>query len=208
LVVGYQESASATRLTPAEARLIRIAPELDLALLKIETKTPLPTLSLALGNDVAVGESVIAIGNPGLGGALLDRSVSDGIVSARRTIGKVRLIQTNAAVNPGNSGGPLINEKGKAIGMVTLKADLEGVGLAIPIETIAEFLNVENAPRIMKGAVRTWTGASGKTLEAQLVDFDGQKVRLKTNDGKDVEGGLLFFSAHDQNLLKRWVSSK
>jgi S1-C subfamily serine protease len=209
LIVGYQESASSERLTPTAARLIRVDRASDLALLKIEAKSPLPTLAVGLGTAVEVGESVIAIGNPGLGYALLDRSVTDGIVSGRRTAGKVRFLQTNAAVNPGNSGGPLMNEKGKVIGMVTLKADLEGVGLAIPVETMAEFLGVENAPRIKKGIVRTWTGASERNpLEAELVNFDGQKVRLKTHDGKEIEGGLLFFSTHDQNLLKRWAASK
>ncbi|MBR9705232.1 trypsin-like serine protease, partial [Candidatus Pacearchaeota archaeon] len=102
---------------------------LDLALLKIDgTYEP---LKLGDSNDVRVGEKVIAIGNPlGLG-----FSVSEGIVSGVHREGLERdlfaYIQTDAALNPGNSGGPLINTDGVAIGINNFKARGENIGFAL-----------------------------------------------------------------------------
>lgn len=113
--------------------------DLDIALLKIEgTYTP---LELDNSENVQVGEKVIAIGNP-LG---LQFSVSQGIVSAIHRIGPNDLnyyIQTDAALNPGNSGGPLINTDGKVIGINNFKAgDSESLGFALESNHIKEVVN-------------------------------------------------------------------
>ena len=77
------------------------------------------------------------LGSPGLGREVLEQSISEGLVSSnkRRLDGAVYL-QHSAAVNPGNSGGPLLDEFGRVVGIVTLKARLENVGFAVPAETI------------------------------------------------------------------------
>ncbi|NCT52073.1 MAG: trypsin-like serine protease [Microcystis aeruginosa G13-03] len=114
----------------------------DVALVKIEAEN-LPTVTFGKAETLIPGEWAIAIGNP-LG---LDNTVTVGIISALgRTsseVGvpdkRVRFIQTDAAINPGNSGGPLLNAKGEVIGINTaIRADAQGLGFAIPIETAPE----------------------------------------------------------------------
>lgn len=110
----------------------------DLAVVKIEA-TGLPAATLGNSSSVLVGEAVYAIGNP-LG--VFTSSVSAGIVSGlNRTLEvegqNMTLMQTDASVNPGNSGGGLFNAKGELIGIVNAKSlgvDVEGLGFAIPID--------------------------------------------------------------------------
>src|SRR3989344_3455934 len=112
-----------------EVSLIGYNPELDIALLKISGT--FNALELDNSDNVQVGEKVIAIGNP-LG---LQFSVSQGIVSAVHREGPNDLkayIQTDAALNPGNSGGPLINTRGRVIGINNFKAgNSESLGFAL-----------------------------------------------------------------------------
>jgi len=113
--------------------------QLDLALLKIEGNYD--KLDLGDSDDVQPGEKVIAIGNP-LG---LQFSVSQGIVSAIHRAGSNNLeayIQTDAALNPGNSGGPLINQQGKVIGINNFKiGGGENIGFALESNYIEEMVN-------------------------------------------------------------------
>jgi S1-C subfamily serine protease len=111
----------------------------DIAVIKIEAED-LPTVQLGQSEALTPGEWAIAIGNP-LG---LDNTVTVGIISAldrsSSQVGvpdkRVSFIQTDAAINPGNSGGPLLNANGEVIGMNTaIRADAQGLGFAIPIET-------------------------------------------------------------------------
>ncbi|MFV0401010.1 MAG: S1C family serine protease [Oscillospiraceae bacterium] len=126
--------------TEYEAKLIGTDSQTDLAVLKIEA-TGLNAVTLADSDSAVVGESAIVIGNP-LG--TLGGTVTDGIVSAldrEITIGgqAMNLIQTSAAVNPGNSGGGLFNQEGQLLGVINAKSsgsDIEGLGFAIPANTV------------------------------------------------------------------------
>ena len=115
---------------------------LDLAVVKINGDD-LPVAPLGHSANVEVGNWAIAVGNP-LG---LDNTVTLGIVStlnrASSQVGitdkRIDFIQTDAAINPGNSGGPLVNANGQVIGINTaIRADAEGIGFAIPIDTVKE----------------------------------------------------------------------
>ncbi len=76
-----------------------------------------------------------------VGGKILDYTMTQGIVSnPRRLLGEKPHIQTNAAVNPGVSGGPMFNAYGKVIGLVVRKANIENAGFAVPCETLDAFL--------------------------------------------------------------------
>ena len=112
---------------------------LDIALLKISGN--FEKLKLANSDDIQIGEKVIAIGNP-LG---LQFSVSEGIVSAVNREGPSGIkayIQTDAALNPGNSGGPLINKQGKAIGINNFKIGSgESLGFALESNYIEDAVN-------------------------------------------------------------------
>ena len=119
-------------------KLIGYNQKLDIALLKITPRDS--SLEFILSKDVEIGEKVIAIGNP-LG---LSFSVSEGIVSAKDRPGINQMpgyIQTDAALNPGNSGGPLINDDGKVVGINNFKAQGENLGFALQSEHIITTIN-------------------------------------------------------------------
>jgi serine protease Do len=115
--------------------------KLDVAVLEIEGASGLPAESIGSSENLRVGESVVAIGNPfGLG-----FTVTMGIVSAKsRTIGAGPyddFIQTDASINPGNSGGPLFDLRGQVVGINTaIKANGQGIGFAIPIDDVKEVI--------------------------------------------------------------------
>ena len=130
----------------------------DLAVLKIKGKNLKP-VHFVKKSHLQVGEDIIAVGNPG--GLDFQNSLTKGIVSAKdRTLddSTVSYIQTGAAVNPGNSGGPLCNLYGEVIGITTAKinsATYEGMGFAIPTDTVETVVNniikygyVENRVRL------------------------------------------------------------
>ena len=123
-----------------DAKVIGADPRTDLAVLQISDTKNLTAVNLGNSSKVEVGESVVAIGNPG--GDEFARSVTTGVISAtNRTLAlqgeaSFNLIQTDATINPGNSGGPLVNYQGQVIGITSVKymeTGFEGMGFAIPI---------------------------------------------------------------------------
>jgi serine protease Do len=135
--------------------------ETDLALLKIDAKSPLPTMPLGTASDLMVGETVIAIGNA-FG---YEHTVSVGVVSAIKrdvTLNKdmayKSLIQTDASINPGNSGGPLVNVHGELVGVnVAIRAGAQGIGFAITtdqmIRSVTEMLKSRRRGQSFDGLV-------------------------------------------------------
>ena len=136
-----------------EARLVGSEAENDVAVLKIEA-TELPCVTLGDSDKLVVGEPVYAIGNP-LGE--LTFTLTDGLVSALDRIittgsgnsaVSMNMLQTNCAINSGNSGGPLFNSRGEVIGITTAKmsgsssssATIEGLGFAIPINDVKRII--------------------------------------------------------------------
>lgn len=128
--------------TEYEAKIVGKDEQTDLAVIKIE-KNNLTKADFADSDDVKVGEFAMAVGNP----INMDSTVTTGIVSAvNRKItdseGKTfTCIQTDAAINSGNSGGALVNSEGKVIGINTLKLSgtgIEGIGFAIPINSTTD----------------------------------------------------------------------
>ena len=124
-----------------KVRIIAVNPYLDLALLQASELADLKVPHVFLGESetLRVGEQAFAIGAP-LG---LERSVSQGIVSTvQRNLRGVLYVQTTAAVNPGNSGGPLFDARGRVVGVINAKAfGAEGVGFAIPVFYLKHFLD-------------------------------------------------------------------
>ncbi|WP_434510351.1 S1C family serine protease [Desulfitobacterium sp. AusDCA] len=123
-----------------DAKLVGADARTDLAVLQISDTKNLTAVALGDSTKLEVGESVVAIGNPG--GNDFARSVTTGVISAtNRTLdiqgeSSFGLIQTDAAINPGNSGGPLVDYQGKVIGINSAKyaqSGFEGMGFSIPI---------------------------------------------------------------------------
>jgi serine protease Do len=134
----------------------------DIAVLKIQTDHPLPTVKLGNSDGTQVGDWVIAIGEP----FQLSQTVTAGIVSAKnRTIDQSssgqyqHFIQTDAAINPGNSGGPLLNMAGEVVGMNTAiyteSGTYAGIGFAMPSNTIADIYNDLIGPehKVVRGSI-------------------------------------------------------
>ena len=131
-----------------EARVVGYDEDADLAVLKVEAEG-LPAAAFGVSDDLQVGDPVYAIGNPL--GVELRNTLTDGIVSAiNRDVDvdgvKMTLIQTTAALNSGNSGGPLINQYGQVIGINTIKMmseydTIEGLGFAIPSSLALRWVN-------------------------------------------------------------------
>ena len=147
---SYYQISEATKITVTlfndeteyEAKIVGQDEQTDLAVIKIE-KTGLTKAEFADSDDVKVGEFAMAVGNP----VNMTSTVTTGIVSAvNRKItdsdGKTyTCIQTDAAINSGNSGGALVNAQGKVIGINTLKlsgSGIEGIGFAIPINSTTD----------------------------------------------------------------------
>lgn len=160
----------------------------DVAVVKIKASN-LPTVRLGDSRNLVPGEWAIAIGNP-LG---LDNTVTVGIISATdrssAQVGvpnkRVNFIQTDAAINPGNSGGPLLNAQGEVIGVNTaIRADAQGLGFAIPIETAACIAN----QLFSKGRVEH------PFLGIQMVDltaFTKEEINQETNFDIQQDTGVL-----------------
>jgi serine protease Do len=122
-------------------RVLRRDALTDAALVKLDEVNEVTGLPICDSDQVRVGQSVIAIGNP----LSFSNSVTQGIVSGFRRNATRSLIQTDTAVNPGNSGGPLLNREGKVIGIVTEKIaseGIEGLGFALQIGDVLRRLNV------------------------------------------------------------------
>lgn len=153
-----------------DAKIIGKDSQTDLAILKIE-KTDLTAAEFADSDDVTVGEFAMAVGSP-LG---LDTTVTTGIVSAvNREVesdGTTYVcIQTDAAINSGNSGGALVNSDGKVIGINTLKLSgtgVEGIGFAIPINSTLDVIDdlIE-----YKKVLRPYIGINGIDLTDSIVE--------------------------------------
>jgi len=132
---------------PIQAEVVRVTPEKDLAIIKLIGKK-YDFLELGNKKNVGLGDEVYAAGAPASIGLM--NSISKGIVSGIREFedegDKITLIQTDASVNPGNSGGPLIDKNGSVIGVVALKLssyNMEGLSFAISIEDVKKFLNLK-----------------------------------------------------------------
>ena len=160
--------------TSYDAQIVGTDEYTDLAVLKIE-KTGLTPATLGDSTKVKVGEFVMAVGNP-LG---MDYSVTAGVVSAIerdvKSDGSIySAIQTDAAINSGNSGGALVNTSGEVIGINTLKlagTGIEGVGFAIPISSPTSVISqlIEN-----KTVIRPYIGITGSSID----EYDVKRYNL------------------------------
>ena len=133
------------------ANVVGVDEESDLAVVSLATETEYPVLELGDSDSISLGDDVVTIGYPLSPLLGEDIVVTRGIISSKRRIEGTALIQTDAALNPGSSGGPLLALDGTVIGINTMTvgkavASVEGVGLAIPINHAKELI-----PLLMEG---------------------------------------------------------
>jgi Do/DeqQ family serine protease len=194
-----------------KAKLIGTDSKMDIALLKIDADEKLPYTAFANSDSVKIGEWVLAVGNP----YNLTSTVTAGIVSAKArnldTSGIQSFIQTDAAVNPGNSGGALVNTRGELIGINTMISSMTGsyVGysFAVPsniarkiIEDIMEFGNVQ------RGILGVEGGELNSTASKQLGIAETQGFYINgitKNSGAEKSGlekGDIIIKLDNQNV--------
>jgi serine protease Do len=166
----------------ANAKVINYDANYDVAVIKITDKVDIPAVvELGDSDNLQVGESMVAIGNP-LGTDFFG-SVTTGVVSAlnRKITGdsnKLSYIQTDAAINSGNSGGPLINSSGQVIGINTAKikeSGVEGLGFAIPINAVKNKIPDLSKPILM-------IGIQGREIDKTLSEQYNYPIGLYIQD--------------------------
>jgi len=162
-----------------KAEVVGTDPEIDIAVLKIEPERDLPTVIFGNSDEIKIGDWAIAIGNP-FG---LERTLTRGIISAKgRDIDGItrygNFIQTDAAINSGNSGGPLLNINGEVIAINTAKigGTAQNIGFAIPINMAKKVIK----QLIEKGKVeRAYLGITGENVTPE----SKKALKLEVNEG-------------------------
>lgn len=180
-----------------KAELVGTDPKTDIALLKIEADKDLPFVTFADSDNVKIGEWVLAVGNP----FNLTSTVTAGIISAKSRdlsgTSKQSFLQTDAAVNPGNSGGALVNTNGELVGINTAISSQTGsyigYSFAVPsniarkvIEDIMEYGNVQNGILGIQGGALN----SAMAKEIGVSDTEGVYVDSVVEDSGAEKAGL------------------
>ena len=199
------------------AKVVGVDKATDLAVIKIQTDSPLPTVKMGNSDGVEVGDWVEAIGEP-FG---LAKTVTAGIISSKNrtvepgTAGEFQhFLQTDAAINPGNSGGPLLDMAGEVIGVNTAiyteSAGNQGIGFAMPSNTVIDVYNdligpehkvirgsigISFQPNLPSAVARVYGFKSGVIISQIVPGLPAAKAGLKVGDiittinGKAVKDG-------------------
>ncbi|MGA1826280.1 MAG: trypsin-like peptidase domain-containing protein [bacterium] len=197
-----------------EAQLVGADPKSDLAVIRIKSDEPFPFVKMGRSDDLMMGETVVAIGNP-FG---LSHTITSGVISAINRsvkIGENRVykdfIQTDASINPGNSGGPLLNINGELIGINTaIYQQAEGIGFAIPILRAKRIVD----DLIHYGSVhKAWFGISVQNINDDLMTYFQLKEKTGViivkiiNDSPGAKAGLkrgdIIIKVDNQNVNSR-----
>jgi serine protease Do len=187
------------------ATVIGVDKDTDIAVIKIDTKEPLPTIKLGNSDGAQVGDWVLAIGSP----FSLSKTVTAGIISAKnRSIDEAgangvsqtqfqRFIQTDAAINPGNSGGPLVDMAGQVVGMntaiYTQSMGSQGVGFAMPANIIANIYNMLIGPehKVVRGSIGIQFQTAQSSAVGRVYGFtNGVIVGVVTPNGGAAKAGI------------------
>jgi serine protease Do len=187
------------------ATVVGVDKDTDIAVIKIDTKEPLPTIKLGNSDGAQVGDWVLAIGSP----FNLSKTVTAGIISAKnRSIDEPgtngiaggqfqRFIQTDAAINPGNSGGPLVDMAGQVVGMntaiYTQSMGSQGVGFAMPANTIASVYNMLIGPehKVVRGSIGIQFQVAQSSAVGRVYGFsNGVIVGVVTPNGGAAKAGM------------------
>ncbi len=187
------------------ATVVGVDKDTDIAVIKIDTKEPLPTIKLGNSDGAQVGDWVLAIGSP----FSLSKTVTAGIISAKnRSIDEPsangvsqtqfqRFIQTDAAINPGNSGGPLVDMAGQVVGMntaiYTQSMGSQGVGFAMPANIIANVYNMLIGPehKVVRGSIGIQFQTAQSSAVGRVYGFtNGVIVGVVTPNGGAAKAGI------------------
>ncbi len=169
--------------TKLKGNLVGTDPMTDVAVIRVDPGThKLPIAQIGDSDQIRVGQTAIAIGNP-FGFMLRGPTVTVGVISALNrtiqveTVVYENLIQTDAHINPGNSGGPLLNKDGKVVGMNSASIPFaQGIGFSIPID---KAIHVSKELIEHGKVVRPWLGIFGVGVTKELAEY----YNLQSNEG-------------------------
>ncbi|HVR43277.1 MAG TPA: Do family serine endopeptidase [Thermoanaerobaculia bacterium] len=182
----------------AEAKVVGRDPATDIALLKIDVREALPTVRFGDSDRVRVGDWAIAIGNP----LQFENTLTVGVISAKgRALGMSEttrsfenFIQTDAAINRGNSGGPLLNLRGEVVGINTAISGIgQNIGFAVPVNVAKKiYPQLRDQGRVVRGYLGIYIEeVDQRYMEAfDLPGTDGVLVQSVTPDGPADQGGI------------------
>lgn len=202
-----------------EGRVVGYSEADDLAVIKIDADGLAPA-EIGDSSSILVGDGVVVIGHPG--GLSFGWSATEGIISCANRVykkydssgtltSKMNLIQTSANVNSGNSGGPMLNDRGQVIGIITMKLadDFEGMGFALPINGAMKILNAIIETGTADGvdseisSGRPLLGIVGVGVEADhyyyLAEDEGRIYPLTEDEAKATDGA--FYATHTGVLI-------
>jgi hypothetical protein len=198
-VVGRNSSVTIRRSsgTSLTARVETTASDVDVAVLKISPADDRqPTLTLGSTADARLGQEVFAIGSA-LG--LLENTLTRGIVSGVRQTGTATLVQTDAAVNPGNSGGPLIDRTGRVLGIITMGfTERQGLNFAVGVDHARSVLGGSRPP-----AQRAPAPASAE-IRGLSPAIDSDTDRTRTEGQRAYEAALTQLARRGDALDRSW----
>ncbi len=157
-----------------DAEVLLADEQSDLAVLRIAGVDDLPAIVLRPSGEVAVGDLVLAIGNPFGVGQTVSSGIISGLARSGGAVGNARayFVQTDAPINPGNSGGALVDMTGALVGIntsiLTRSGGSNGIGFAIPSDLVASFLRQARAgASVFK---RPWAGIVGQIVDAAIAE--------------------------------------
>jgi serine protease Do len=198
----------------AEATLVGSDVYSDIAILKVKNKDNIEAVTLATSSDLNPGDTVFAVGTPL--GSTYSWTVTRGIISGKERLVEISLtnstssdyilnvIQTDAAVNSGNSGGPLSNANGEVIGIISAKitaSGVEGMGFAIPIETA-----IEKADAIINGETTNYPYLGITMMNVSATNYYG--YNRKNNNSNLTSGVVIVDVEKDSSAEKAGLSSE
>lgn len=197
-----------------DAKIVGADRGTDIALIKIEAENSLPAVTLGDSDALRVGQLVMAIGNPG---GTLPRTFTVGHVSGLGRVlpgfaGRMRygwrsFIQTDAAINRGNSGGPLINVEGEVVGInAAMAAPAENIGFAVPINLAKEIIpDLKREGRVIRGFLGVSAGVLAPDVApGQLAPGVGEEVYGVPDDKGALVGGVVEGSPAEKAGLTRY----
>jgi len=183
-----------------QAEIISVDADKDLALLAIKAGAELPFIELGRSNDLMIGETVIAIGNPyGYANTVISAVGRD--IRVTEDYWLRGLIQTDAPINPGNSGGPLLNVNGQLIGITTaIRAEAQNIGFAIPVDTLVDnlthMLMPEKLRRVRLGLTMGPMQSQGQHTGLIVTDVDSRGIAGQTG----IQPGDLLLQLNDATV--------